>query len=296
MNVTDNDTYVWNPWHGCHRCGKGCLKCYVFENDKMMNINTEIIKQNKSQFRLPVQKIRDKTKKKEKHELEYKIPSGSTILTCMTSDFFIEEADALRDDAWQFIHDRYDCLFVILTRRPERINQTLPDNWLDGWENVRIGVSVEDNYHAWLRVPILLESKARHKSISISPMLEKVDLRPFLSSGEVEEVEVSGEQYKGFEYMPTELKIDWVKDIQQQCKEYEVTFKFNHTGTLLNINNQTITVPKRDGYNLASFYNLDYLDKSYPDWHITASELLDRKLAESAHMVYTKIMKGKYRE
>ena len=132
--VTEID---WNPWYGCNRISVGCRFCYSGESYTF----------NKSGFRLPILKERvsvGKTKK-EKYELKYRVPSGTIINVCPLSDFFIEWADYIRDEAWQIIHDRPDCLFVITTKRPERIPQCLPSNWLNGWDNVVLNVSVEDN-------------------------------------------------------------------------------------------------------------------------------------------------------
>jgi protein gp37 len=152
----------WNPWHGCFKCSEGCLRCYLFENDKQLGINSNFIKINRTEFRLPVQKKREKNRRLEKYELQYKVKSGSTIIVCSTSDFFLEEADFMRAEAWKFIHERYDCLFHIITKRPERIQQTLPELWLEGWDNVMISVSVENENRAYERIPILLDLPIKH--------------------------------------------------------------------------------------------------------------------------------------
>lgn len=26
---------IWNPWHGCVRCGEGCENCYMYYLDDM---------------------------------------------------------------------------------------------------------------------------------------------------------------------------------------------------------------------------------------------------------------------
>lgn len=38
----------------------------------------------------------------------YKIQSGEMIRVCMTSDFFLEEADGWRDEAWEIMRERSD--------------------------------------------------------------------------------------------------------------------------------------------------------------------------------------------
>ena len=121
MNPEDIPDFVrnsvsWNPWHGCHRVSDGCLNCYMFVGDKSRGVNdSDIVRRSKTQFDLPLRKDR-----KGKYLLRDRL-----ILTSMTSDFFIEEADAWRDEAWSIIRKRKDCTFIILTKRPHRIPDCL---------------------------------------------------------------------------------------------------------------------------------------------------------------------------
>ena len=56
--------------------------------------------------------------------------------TIFISDFFIEEADEWREDAWLMIKRRSDLHFYMVTKRPERIAQCLPEDW---GERQRVG-------------------------------------------------------------------------------------------------------------------------------------------------------------
>ena len=89
---------MWNPWHGCHKYSEGCLNCYVFNFDNERGIDTNHIYKTKS-FNLPLQKSRNN---------EFKLKSGAVISVCLTSDFFIEEADEWRNEVWEII--KYRCL------------------------------------------------------------------------------------------------------------------------------------------------------------------------------------------
>lgn len=220
-------------------------------------------------------------------ERPYKIPSGSLLTVCTTSDFFIEGADIMRLHAWDFIHERYDCLFHTVTKRPERIKQSLPDIWFDGWNNVVISVTVENEEQAWRRIPVLLDLPIKHKGIVMEPLLEQVDISPFLSSGEIETVVVGGESYVGYDGLARELRMPWVKDIQSQCKDYNTNFMFHQTGSRFVLdNNKPIYVQKRDEGNLADFYKLDYIDDSVGDWKTTIEEVRDKHIMESAFKIY----------
>lgn len=285
-----NLTNTWNPWHGCHKCGNGCKYCKVFEHDLYRGINSNRIKINKSQFRLPIQKYRDKTKKLEKYELQYKIPSGTVINVCSTSDFFIEEADVWREEAWQFINERKDCLFIINTRRPERISQCLPTNWLDGWNNVVFNIGVEDNNTAWIRISHIINCDVKHIWINISPMLEYIDIEPYLSGGLIEHVSVCGESYIGFEGLSRLMELSWAKNIRDICDNYSVSFEFSGTGSRLKLlNNQIINIKPWDEKGLADFYGLNNFEH-IDNWKASIKEIELQELAENAQRVYNKIV------
>ena len=130
---------IWNPWHGCVKCSEGCQNCYMYFLDRQRNRDGSDIFKTKSGFNYPLQK---------KRSGGYKIQSGELIRVCMTSDFFLEEADAWRNEAWEIMRQRPDVKFFLLTKRPQRVKDCLPDDWGDGWENVMLNVSCENQRRA----------------------------------------------------------------------------------------------------------------------------------------------------
>lgn len=279
--------YHWNPWHGCYKCSEGCLRCYMYEQDKTYGVNSSKIARTKTNFNMPIQRIRT-VKSVRNHPNDYKISSGSVIYTCMTSDFFLEEADFWRKEAWEIIHERADCLFIIITKRVSRIAQCLPSNWLDGWNNVVITSSVETQERAEERIPILLQLPLKHRAICVAPMLEEIDLRHFLSSKLIEQVSVSGESWPAGKSRV--LDYNWVTNLRQQCVDYDTTFTFFQTGSRLLKNNNIINILKRDEKGLAEFYNLDYKSPNNTyDWKLTAEQLNKRHTLEQAYGVYKQL-------
>lgn len=95
----------WNLWHGCRKVSEGCRRCYVYRQDARWEQDASQVRRTAA-FDLPVR--RDRTGR-------YKIPPGQTVYTCFTSDFFIEEADAWRGEAWAMIRERSDCTFLMIT-------------------------------------------------------------------------------------------------------------------------------------------------------------------------------------
>ena len=121
---------IWNPWHGCRKCSEGCAHCYMYYLDGLRGQDGSAIRRTKADFDKPVQKD---------HTGAFRIRSGETLRACMTSDFFLEEADAWRDEAWEMMRERPDVVFFLLTKRPERVKECLPKDWGEGWRNVFFG-------------------------------------------------------------------------------------------------------------------------------------------------------------
>ena len=101
---------MWNLWHGCHKKSEGCQHCYVFRRDAEFEKDSNVVSKT-STFNLPIRRDR---------QGNWKIPSGTLMWTCFTSDFFIEEADEWREDAWLMIKRRSDLHFYMVTKRPEK--------------------------------------------------------------------------------------------------------------------------------------------------------------------------------
>lgn len=229
---------LWNPWHGCHKCSPGCLNCYVFYLDEKRNRDTNVITRNKTNFNLPLKKNRSG---------EFKIPSGSEAATCFTSDFFIAEADGWRNEAWQIIRQRPDVDFLICTKRIERFNDCLPDDWGEGYDNVIIAVTCENQQKADERIPILTEIKAKRKYIFNSPILEDIDLSTYLQSGEIDLVSVGGESYANARV----CDFEWIKHIKRDCDKYGVKFDFHQTGSNFVMNGKHYKIKHHDEYSQA---------------------------------------------
>lgn len=187
---------TWNPWHGCRKVSQGCARCYMFRDKKRYGQDPNVVVRSSDKtFYAP---------------LKWKEPR--LIFTCSWSDLFIEEADPWRDEAFAIIALTPHHTYQVLTKRPERMleyvttafgriadlciklrkqrNISFPDvkfqtdplgygdpgtQW---WplKNVWLGVSVEDQKTADERIPILLQTPAAVRWLSMEPLLGPVDL------------------------------------------------------------------------------------------------------------------------
>ena len=154
------------------------------------------------------------------------IKSGEMIRVCMTSDFFLAEADEWRDEAWELMRIRSDVIFFLLTKRPERVADHLPKDWGDGWDNIFFNVTAENQLRADERIPILLELPFKHKGVMCAPFIGPVSMRRYLETGQIEQVLCDGENYDG----ARPCHFDWVRSLRQECVDNNITFVFCGTG------------------------------------------------------------------
>jgi protein gp37 len=187
--------------------------------------------QKTSAFYLPISHARDGS---------YKVPPGSLIGTCFTSDFLLEDADAWRGEAWRMIRERSDCFFLFITKRITRFASCIPEDWGEGYPNLTICCTVENQAKADERLPVFREAKIAHKIIVCEPLLERMDLSPYLGDW-VDSVSVggeSGEQARTCDY-------DWVLEIRAQCMAANVPFQFRQTGANFVKDGKRYRIPRK---------------------------------------------------
>lgn len=209
---------IWNPWHGCHKVSEGCEHCYMYFLDGKRGVDTSHVVKT-ANFDLPLRRDR---------RGNYKLKSGMQLYVGLSTDFFVEEADQWRDEVWHIIRQRPDIAFRILTKRANRIKECLPTDWREGYDNVMLSVTCENQRRADERIPILLSIPAKHKGFMAAPFISPVDADKYLASGQIDEVLCGGENYDG----ARPCHYDWVKSLSEQCALHDVTFNFIETGTV----------------------------------------------------------------
>ena len=236
----------WNPWHGCHKISEGCANCYVYRIDAAHN-RSPSTPHRTGAFNPPLRKTRAG---------EYRVPPGATLWTCFTSDFFLEEADEWRPEAWRIIAARPDVTFIIVTKRIARLAATLPDDWGDGYPNVRIGCTCENQRRADERLPVFLDAPIAHRFIVCEPLLGPIDLSPYLDAC-IEEVSVGGESGDGARV----CDYAWVLGIRAACVQAGIPFRFHQTGARLQIGARIYTIPRSKQHEQAQRAKINFSPK-----------------------------------
>lgn len=233
---------MWNPWRGCHRYSEGCKYCYIHKGDSKRGINTDRIVRTE-QFDAPVAKDRSGA---------YRIKPGQTVYLCFSTDFLIEDADAWRPECWRMIRERSDLHFLFLTKRIERFMDCIPADWGEGYENVTVGCTVENQDRADHRLAIFKELPIKHKNIICQPLIGEIDLSAYLEN--VELVVVGGESDRD----ARPLDYAWVLSIREQCIAHGVHFEFRQCGTHFIKDGTCYTLATRDLCSQARKANINY--------------------------------------
>ncbi len=150
--------YTWNPWQGYSEITEDYKYCNIpqVKNQYEQDLN-QVFRSKPPTFNKPLTWG------------EHKL-----VFTCSWSDFFIEEADEWRDEAWAIIKETPHLIYQILTKRPERILEHLPEDWGDGYDNVWLGVTIE-NTDSKSRLHELVTVPSKVKFISAEPLLERIE-------------------------------------------------------------------------------------------------------------------------
>ena len=216
--------HTMNFWKGCKRISPGCARCYMFREMERFGLNPEEVTRTKT--------WKNPRRWNKEAEAEKK---PRLVFTCSWSDFFIEDADDWRDDAWGIIQRTPWLQWQILTKRIKRVEKHLPDDWGEGYPNVWLGVSIESATYNW-RADVLRDIPARVRFISAEPLIASLkglkleDIHWLIAGGE-----------SGPDHRP--LNIDWVRELRDLCNKSGTAFYYKQEAGLYPAKNP----PKLDG-------------------------------------------------
>ena len=139
----------------------------------------------------------------------------------------------------------------MITKRPERILENLPDDWNDGWNHVTIAVTCENQQMADKRLPVYLSLPLQNRAVMTEPLLEELHLEKYLPK--IQNVSVGGES--GPEARPCDY--EWVLSLHEQCRQFGVSFHYHQTGAKLIKNGREYTIPRAYQHSQAHKAGLD---------------------------------------
>lgn len=202
---------TWNPVTGCTKISPGCMHCYAeLFAERWRGIPGHHFEQG-FDLRLWPERL--------SLPLIWKKPR--TIFVNSMSDLFHENVPlAFIRSVFSTMEEASWHTFQILTKRSGRLAEIAPKL---GWPpNVWIGVSIESPKYLW-RADDLRGVPAAIRFLSLEPLLGSLG-RINLSC--IDWVIVGGESGPGARPM----RVDWVREIKQQCRKQDVPFFFKQWG------------------------------------------------------------------
>lgn len=139
------------------------------------------------------------------------------------------------------IRERNDLEFCIITKRIDRFEKCIPEDWGDGWDHVTICSTCENQDRADYRLPIFLSLPIKHREIISEPMLGEIHIGKYLETGLIEHVTCGGES--GPNARP--CNYEWILAVREECIRYGVSFFFKQTGALFVKDGKTYHVERR---------------------------------------------------
>jgi len=139
------------------------------------------------------------------------------------------------------------------TKRIDRFLKCVPEDWGEGYDNVLVGCTVENQQMADYRLPIFKSLPIKHKSIIVSPFIEPIDLSAHLDET-IEEVSVGGES--GVNARPCDYA--WILKLREQCVQADIPFRFHQTGAYFIKDGRMFRIPRRYQLSQAHKANIDY--------------------------------------
>jgi protein gp37 len=223
--------HTWNPWRGCVEVSEGCRSCYAREFAKR---NPAVLGAwgkdeprplaSEGYMNKPFTWARKARQAKERH----RVFLGSMM------DFWEdnEQLVVVRNRVANIVQQLVGLDWLILTKRPEVmfnvVRSTEPFAYaprsMPYCKHVWSGVTVENQRRADERIPMLIEATEEAKPrrwLSVEPLLEEINLEPWLKGGQIQWVIVGGESNQGgMQARPFDL--EWCESVVEQCRRHNV--------------------------------------------------------------------------
>jgi len=159
-------TDVWNPTVGCTKVSAGCKNCYAERDYGHWFPDVDF-----SKVQLKPERLQQPFHWKKPRRIF--VDSVSDLFHKDVPDEFIQQVFTVMISAtWH--------IFMILTKRPKRMFEIINRYKAYQSENIWLGVSIEDQKTADERIPLLLQTPAAVRFLSCEPLLELIDLSPYL--------------------------------------------------------------------------------------------------------------------
>jgi protein gp37 len=218
---------TFNPWIGCTNVSAGCDHCYA-----------ETLNSFRGWTQWGPHGVRRETsdatwkhpEKWQRQASAFTCEQGRRrrVFCASLADVFDNKAPpGARDRLWKLIRATPDLDWQLLTKRPQNIHKMLPPDWGDGYPNVWLGTTTEDQETLNQRWPVLASTPARVRFLSYEPAIGPARLLGDPGAMRPDWVIFGGESGPGARTADPQ----WARDMRDDCQRLGVAFFLKQWGT-----------------------------------------------------------------
>jgi protein gp37 len=233
---------TWNPVRGCSIISEGCSNCYAMYGAHRMDSNPRLKGAYSGLTRMTergpvwtggIRLVHEAIEQ----PFHWKEPS--TVFVNSMSDLFHEGVPFhFISRVLEVIAKTPQHTYIVLTKRPQRMREALGARGTGFYTaegpvpcpqpNLWLGVSVEHQKAADERIPLLLETPAVVRFLSVEPLLERVNLGGRFHEPKLDWIIVGGES--GPRSRPCAL--EWVRSVVAQAQAASIPVFVKQLGAL----------------------------------------------------------------
>ena len=216
---------TFNPWIGCTKISPGCDNCYA----ATLAARYGWVRWGKHPRHRTSEANWKKPRTWNADGPRFRSVHGRRrrVFCASLADVFDNRAPKeWRADLFALIRATPELDWQILTKRPQNMPKMLPADWADGYSNVWLGTTSEDEKHYRMRWPVLSEIPAVRRFISYEPALGS--LGELAITDTLPDWIISGGESGPFARVMNPL---WAYQVRDQCKALGVAFFHKQWGT-----------------------------------------------------------------
>jgi len=209
--------HTFNPWIGCTKVSPACDFCYAeewnkrYEGGKNWGPKAPRRRTTEKNWNNPVRW----DKEAERLGIRYRVFCASL------ADVFDNQVEPQwRSDLFKLIRETPNLDWLLLTKRAPNISKMLPEDWGNGYPNVWLGTTVENQEEWDKRGKHLVNVPAIVHFLSCEPLLGPINYGPDIAK--LQWIITGGESGPSFRHADP----DWFRGIRDQCVAADIPFLF----------------------------------------------------------------------
>lgn len=219
--------HTFNPWTGCTKVSPGCDHCYA---ESWAKRSGHVQWGNHDRKRTTAAYWRGPMIWHEKSRQFFRSHRRRQRIFCASlADVFDNQApQAWRNDLFTLICSTPSLDWLLLTKRPQNICKMLPADWGDGYHNVWLGTTAEDQARYDQRWSHLAAVPAAVRFVSYEPAIGPLRLA---AAGMQPDWLICGGESGG---NARDMSPTWAREIADDCAVRGVAFFFKQWGRYAN--------------------------------------------------------------